>query len=165
MKGKKITIVVLTVLCLAGIGVGISKWKLMKDEQPDKFVEWLEDTLGDELKKQTETVVAATLSYADENGNRVDYHILKTTYYEADPSEVMGLNTAALGALFQPVNAKSFQQMMIQDWHGALYELEEKSYLCWTYSPEITYVLEYNSEEISDEGIMKMAESAELFAQ
>lgn len=165
MIGKKITIVVLVILCLTGIGIGISKWRGIKEEQPADFVERLEDALGDDLKKQTETVVGATISYEDEEGNGFDYHILKTTYYEADPSEVTGLHTSALEVLFQPANAKSCQQMMIQDWYSALYELEEKSYLCWTYSPEVTYVLEYNPEEISDEEILKMAESAELFEE
>ena len=165
MIRKKISYVVLVIICLIGISVGISKWKSMKEDQPADFVERLEEALGDDLKKQTETVVGATISYGDEEGNGFDYHILKTTYYEADPSKVTGLHTSALEVLFQPANAKFCRQMMIQDWYGALYELEEKSYLCWTYSPEVTYVLEYNPEEISDEEILKMAEGAELFEE
>ena len=163
MVRKKFMIIVLVILCLAGIGVGISKWRAIKEEHPADFVERLEDALGDDLKKQTETVVGATMSYGDEEGNGFDYHILKTTYYEADPSKVTGLHTAALQVLFQPADAKTSRQMMIQDWPGALYELEEKSYLCWTYSPEVTYVLEYNPKEIPDEEILKIAESAEVF--
>lgn len=160
MIKKKILLVVLGIVCLAGISAGISKWKSIKKDQSTDFIGRLEAALGEDLKKQTETVVGATISYEDKEGNGFDYHILKTTYYEADPSEVTGLHTVALGVLFQPESAKNTREMMIQDWPGALYELEDRSYLCWTYSPELTYVLEYNPEEISDEEVIKMARSA-----
>ena len=161
MARKKVIWMILAMLCLTGIVVGVYMYQ-EKKEQPIDFMERLEKVLGDEWKKQKKTVVAATMTYADEKGNEVDYHFLKTTYYEADPSEITGLHTSALGALFRTENAINIQEMMIQDWPGALYELEEKSYLCWTYSPELTYVLEYNPNEIPDAVILKMAEGAEL---
>ena len=52
--------------------------------------------------------------------------------------------------------------MKIQDWDAALYKKGESAYLCWTYSPEVTYVLEYNPEQLDDSEIIKMAESAEV---
>ena len=51
---------------------------------------------------------------------------------------------------------------MIQDWPGALYNKDDTAFLCWTYSPEVTYVLEYTPSKIDDSEIIKMAESAEL---
>lgn len=50
--------------------------------------------------------------------------------------------------------------MKIQDWDAALYEKGELSYLCWTYSPEVSYILEYNTDSVTDKEIIKMAESA-----
>ena len=50
--------------------------------------------------------------------------------------------------------------MKIQDWAAALYERGELSYLCWTYSPEVSYILEYSPYAFADEEIIKMAESA-----
>lgn len=50
---------------------------------------------------------------------------------------------------------------MIQDWPGALYKKDDTPFLCWTYSPEVTYVLEYTQSKIDDSEIIKMAESAE----
>ena len=35
------------------------------------------------------------------------------------------------------------------------------AYLCWTYSPEVSYVLEYKLAEMQDSENIKMAESAE----
>ena len=51
--------------------------------------------------------------------------------------------------------------MMIQDWHGALYKKDDTAYLCFTYDPEVTYVLEYTPSKMSDADIIKMAESVE----
>lgn len=93
--------------------------------------------------------------------NEINYHILKTTYYEADPSEITGLNVDALGVLINPDSANRCKEMKIKNWDAALYEFDEHSYLCWTDTPEISYVLEYSPEAVPDEEIVKMAESAE----
>ena len=50
--------------------------------------------------------------------------------------------------------------MMIQDWYGCLYRLPEKSYLCWTAAPDISYVMEYDPLVVSDADIIRMAKSA-----
>ena len=55
----------------------------------------------------------------------------------------------------------SCEEMMIQDWHGALYKKDDTAYLCFTYDPEVTYVLEYTPSKMSDAAIIKMAESVE----
>ena len=55
----------------------------------------------------------------------------------------------------------SCEEMMIQDWPGALYKKDDTAFLCWTYSPEVTYVLEYTPSKIDDSEIIKMDESAE----
>ena len=98
----------------------------------------------------------------EEDAN-INYHILKTTYYEADPNEITGLNIDALNVLFNPESANSCEQMKIQDWNAALYKTNSRGYLCWTDSPEVSYVLEYNPQTIADEEIIKMAESAEPY--
>lgn len=83
-----------------------------------------------------------------------------TTFYEGDPEEITGLHTEALGVLFPVDSMDSCEEMMIQDWPGALYKKDDTSFLCWTYSPEVTYVLEYTPSKIDDSEIIKMAESA-----
>ena len=85
---------------------------------------------------------------------------MKTDYYEQDASEITGLNTVAFGVLFPVEFMDSCEEMKIQEWPAALYKKGEMAYLCWTYSPEISYVLEYKPSEIQDSEIIKMAESA-----
>ena len=87
---------------------------------------------------------------------------MKTTYYDANAYEaVNGLNTNALNVLFQVDRMDSCEEMMIQDWHGTLYKEDDRAFLCWTYAPEITYVLEDNPSKVPDSEIIKIAESVE----
>ena len=85
----------------------------------------------------------------------------QTTFYEGDPKEITGLHTETLGVLFPVDSMDSCEEMMIQDWPGALYKKDDTAFLCWTYSPEVTYVLEYTPSHLDDSEIIKMAESAE----
>ena len=161
---KKITIVLIAVVLLLGVVFAtgaLAKEEITPREMANRVENAIKEVLGDDVKKQTETVVAGTLKYSDDDGNAINYHILKTTYFEADPSEVTGLNVDALGVLFNPESANSCKEMKIKDWDAALYEFDELSYLCWTDTPEASYVLEYNPDVIPDDEILKMAESAE----
>ena len=162
---KKLTVLLIAVFVILGVISTIGAFAKESEDTPRDMASRIEaaikNVLGDDVKKQTETVVAGTLKYSDKEGNEINYHILKTTYYEADPSEVTGLNVDALGVLFNPDSANSYKEMKIKDWDAALYEFDELSYLCWTDTPEASYVLEYNPDVIADEEIMKMAESAE----
>lgn len=163
MSKKKIisiSIIVLAfvILLLGSISI-FAVSHIKKGQQQGDFSDRIEAALGDEYKKQTETIVAATLTYADKVENEIFYYCLKTTYYEADPSEVIGLDVNALCVLFDPELAKSCEEMKINEWSAALYRFDELSYLCWTYSPETSYVLEYNPDVVTDEEIIKMAES------
>ena len=127
----------------------------------DEILERFENALGDEYKKQTVSEVIAQLTYAHKDGgNPIYYYFVKTTYYEADPAEVTGLNTDAFRTVFNPDSAETAEEMMIQDWHGALYKKDDTAYLCWTVDPEVSYVLEYTPSKMSDSEIIKMAESA-----
>ena len=163
---KKLTIAFIAVFLILGVvfaaGAFAKEKEVTPSEMADRIENAIKEVLGDDVKKQTETVVAGTLKYSDKEGNEINYHILKTTYYEADPNEVKGLNVDALGVLFNPENANSCKEMKIKDWDAALYEFDELSYLCWTDTPEASYVLEYNPDEILDEEILKMAKSAEV---
>ena len=162
---KKVTISLVAVFLILGVIFAVGVFAKDDEATPSEMAERIEnaikEVLGDDFKKQTETVVAGTLKYSDKEGNEINYHILKTTYFEADPSEVTGLNVDALGVLFNPNSANSCKEMKIKDWDAALYEFDELSYLCWTDTPEASYVLEYNPDVIPDEEILKMAESAD----
>ena len=168
MNKKKIALIILSVVIVSVgiiVAVRIQKEKEMDfGEFSERFEQAAEEVLGEDVKKISKTELAATLTYGDktDEDNNIYYHILKTTFYEGDPAEITGLHTEALGALFPVDSMDSCEEMMIQDWPGALYKKDDTAFLCWTYSPEVTYVLEYTPSKIDDSEIIKMAESAEL---
>lgn len=158
---RQIIIISLLCCCLIAAIFILARMKSQSESDPYEMMEKIENALGDDYQKQSMTELAATITYGNEDGsNKIYYRILKTTYYEQDPGEVTGLNTNALGVLFPVDYMDSCEEMKIQNWDGALYKKGESAYLCWTYSPEVSYVLEYNPELIEDSEIIKMAESA-----
>lgn len=165
---KKRLIILLSIIALIAVGITVAIVRGQEkdigfDEMALRFEEAAEEVLGEDFKKVSKTEVAATLTYGngDEDSN-IYYHILKTTYYVGgDPTAVTGLNTDALGVLFPVDSMDSCEEMMIQDWNGALYKKGDKAYLCWTYDPEVSYILEYNPNKLADSEIIMMAESAE----
>ena len=167
MNKKKIALIILSVVIVSVgiiVAVRIQKEKEMDfGEFSERFEQAAEEVLGEDVKKISKTELATTLTYGDktDEDNNIYYHILKTTFYEGDPAEITGLHTEALGVLFPVDSMDSCEEMMIQDWYGALYKKDDTAYLCWTYSPEVTYVLEYTPSKIDDSEIIKMAESAE----
>lgn len=167
-KKKRIAILFAVILVVAvGIIIAVTshqKKEMDFDEFADRFEKSAEEVLGEDVKKVTKTELAATLTYGDQTDKdrTIYYRILKTTFYDGDPAEITGLHTEALGVLFPVDSMDSCEEMRIKDWYGALYKKDDKAFLCWTYSPEITYVLEYEPSKIDDSEIIKMAESTEV---
>lgn len=169
MTRKRFIFIILSILLISGAGATCYLTFTPKvtpafDEVAENFENSARAVLGEDLKKVSKTELAATLTFGDseDNENRVYYHILKTTFFEGEPSKITGLHTDALKVLFPVDDMDSCDEMMIQNWPAALYKKDHTAFLCWTYSPEVSYVLEYSPDKISDSEIKKMAESARL---
>ena len=168
MNRKKIFFVALAIAVVAVGAIFALTSQKEKEMNPEEVLERFEkaaqEVLGEDIQQVSKTELVATLTYGHETDkdNNIYYRILKTTYGEAgDPSSVTGLNTDALNVLFPVDMMDSCEEMMIQDWYGALYKKDDTAYLCWTCDPEVTYVLEYTPSKMPDSEIIKMAESAE----
>lgn len=161
-RKKSVLLIFELVICLTLLFEASVYKNIHNTSNPDEMISRIEEALSDEYKKQSMTKLAATLIYKDKTNkeNKIYYHILKTTFYESDPAKIVGLHTEALGVLFLVESMDSCKKMRIQQWDAALYKKNDVAYLCWTYSPEISYVLEYNPNLIDDMEIVKMAESA-----
>ncbi len=166
---RKKTFFIVLVIAVVAVGtifalVSQKKKEMNPEEFLERFEKAAEEVLGEDIQQVSKTELVATLTYGHETDrdNNIYYRILKTTYGEAgDPSSVTGLNTDALNVIFPVDMMDSCEEMMIQDWHGALYKKDDTAYLCWTCDPEVTYVLEYTPSKMPDSEIIKMAESAE----
>lgn len=169
MTRKRLILIILSILLFMGVGTTLyftltAKVTSSFDEIAESFEKSAGAVLGEDLKKVSKTELAATLTFSDSenNENHVYYHILKTTFFEGDPSKITGLHTDALKVLIPVDDMDSCDEMIIQNWPAALYKKDHTGFLCWTYSPEVSYVLEYSPDKISDSEIIKMAESARL---
>lgn len=162
---RKCLVLLSIAFCFLLFGCG-AKTNGNADSNQDEMLENIEnaiyEVLGEDCKKMSQHELVATITYGHEDGtgDGILYHMIKSTYFEADPTAVTGFNSDAVGVLFNPEFVDSSKEMKIQEWAGCLYRCNGKSFLCFTESPEMTYVLEYNAEEIPDSEILKMAESA-----
>lgn len=130
-KKRNLFIPVIVVILLIAVAFWLLKLKPTDtaSSDVDEMVQRVENALGDDFKKQSKTEVAATLVYGNGKEENINYHILKTTYYEADPDDITGLNTNAFCILFDPKSASSCEQMKIQDWDAALCKTKSRGYL------------------------------------
>ncbi len=168
MNRKKTFFIVLVIAVVAVGAIFALTSQKEKEMNPEEFLERFEkaaeEVLGEDIKQVSKTELVATITYGHETDkdNNIYYRILKTTYGEAGArSSVTGLNTDALNVLFTVDMMDSCEEMIIQDWYGALYKKDDTAYLCWTCDREMTYVLEYTPSKMPDSEIIKMAESAE----
>ena len=107
MNKKKLIPLIVAIIVVVAVGIIIAvishqKKEMDFDKFADRFEKSAEEVLGEDVKKVSKTELAATLTYGDQNDedNNIYYRILKTTFYEGDPTEITGLHTEALGVLF-----------------------------------------------------------------
>ena len=98
-------------------------------------------------------------TYTDSEGNTIVYYCCQTAYISNESGEHTGLDMNAFGMVINPDLIENKRECKVNEYNGFLCELGGRSYLCWTLSPEISCVIEYSPEAISEESIFRMAES------
>lgn len=98
-------------------------------------------------------------TYTDSEGNTIVYYCCQTAYLSNGSGEHTGLDMDAIGMVIDPELIENKQECKVNEYDAFLYELGDRSYLCWTLSPEISCVIEYSPEAISEDSIFQMAES------
>lgn len=165
MNSRKRIPGLLLILSLALITAGCAAQPEPEKSQHEEFIEYVsrveaaaDKVIGDEMPKQAKTLVIP-VTWEDEDGNDVIYRIIQTTYFNADPAEVTGLNVEAIREIIDPDEAESSRDCEINDNPGAWYEKGNRIYLCWTDTPEYSFILEYSPGTLTEDEAVKMAES------
>lgn len=130
-------------------------------QQMNEMVDRIENAIcevDDSYKKQFE-VVSFPIIYSDAEGNTIVFTQCHTKYLEGDPTEVTGLNIESLQSVVEL--PEEHRDCVVNGWSAAWFEKDDLAYLCWTISPEISCILEYNPDTVSDTDIFKMAESVQ----
>ena len=100
-------------------------------------------------------------SYTDSEGNTIIYYCCQTSYLSDGSGEHTGLNTDAIGMVIDFTQIKNRRECKVNAYNAFQCEMGERSYLCWTISPEISCVIEYGADSITDADIFRMAESVQ----
>ena len=98
-------------------------------------------------------------TYEDSVGNTIVYYCCQTTYIEDEYGETTGLNTDAISIVIDFAQIKNRRECKVNEHDAFQCEMGERSYLCWTISPEISCVIEYSADVNEEADIFRMAES------
>jgi len=93
------------------------------------------------------------------NNVSINYYCCITSYLNEEPSELEGLNKAALDMVVDIDNLENRSDCKVSSWDGVQGELEGLTYLCWTVSPKYSCVMEYTAGTVTEEDVFRMAES------
>ena len=155
---KKVWIVAAAaVLFVFAGGIVLSTCSATEDEV-QHVLGSVEEALGAEWRREAVTEVT-DLVYGDPEGNNIICHVCVTTYYDADANGQTGLNMEAIAAVIDPGEAESCRGCTVGELPAAVCKKDGRAYLCWTVTPELSYVIEYDPAAVREEDIFRMAES------
>lgn len=98
-------------------------------------------------------------TYADPAGNTIVYYCCQTTYIGNEYGDDTGLNTDAISMVIDFAQIRNRRDCKVNEYDAFQCEMGERSYLCWTISPEISCVIEYSADVNEEADIFRMAES------
>ena len=98
-------------------------------------------------------------TYTDSEGNTIVYYCCQTAYLENESGGNTGLDMNAIGMVVDLELIENKRDCKVNEQAAFLCELGDRSYLCWTLSPEISCVVEYSKGVIDEASIFRMAES------
>ena len=113
----------------------------------------------DEDYKYQSVSKVTPFTYTDSEGNTLVYYCCQTTYLENESGDDTGLDMNAIGMVVDLELIENKRDCKVNEQAAFLYELGDRSYLCWTLSPEISCVIEYSKGVIDEASIFRMAES------
>ena len=159
-------IIVLLVL----VTLGVCRYIEVQNRQTDpnwKIAEQIYN-MENALKEVDEEYECQSISkvtpftYTDSEGNTIIYYCCQTTYIEDEYGETTGLNTDAIGMVIDFAQIQNRRDCKVNAYDAFQCEIGERSYLCWTISPEISCIIEYSAETVAEGDIFHMAKSVQL---
>ena len=152
-------LVITAAICIVGGIAAGAEGDKTDAEKMREMADRVEDAIlsvDDSYKKQVE-VVTYPLTYSDASGNTIVFTQCHTKYYEADPAEVTGLHIDSIKSVVALPD--EYENCDVGEMVGEWFEKDDRAFLCWTISPEISCVIEYSPSSVTRADIFKMAES------
>lgn len=101
-------------------------------------------------------------TYQNSARNTIVYYCCQTVYIEDDYGDNTELNTDAIGLVIDFTQIQNRQDCRVNAYDAIRCEMDERSYLCWTISPEVSCVIEYCADTVDEADIFQIAESVQL---
>ena len=98
-------------------------------------------------------------TYTDSEGHTIIYYCIQTAYLENESSDDSGLDMNAIGMVVDQELIENKRECKVNEYDAFLCELGNRSYLCWTLSPETSCVIVYSEGSVEEASIFRMAES------
>ena len=98
-------------------------------------------------------------TYTDYEGNTIIYHCVQTAYLENESGEYTGLNMDAIGLVIVADRIETRRECMVNEYDAFRCKIDNRSFLCWTLSPETSCVIEYDADAVEEADVFRMAVS------
>lgn len=166
MRKKILWIAGLVVVGLV-VTVGIVRYSEIKNSQTDPNWEIANEIykIENALKEVDEEYECQFVSkvtpftYTDSEGNTIIYYCCQTAYVSNESGDDTGLDMNAIGRVEDTAMVENRKDCRVNEYDAFLCNVADRSYLCWTLSPEISCVIEYSKGAVEEASIFQMAES------
>ena len=98
-------------------------------------------------------------TYTDSDGNTIVYYCIQTAYLENESGGYTGLDMNAIGMVVDMTQIENKRECKVNEYDAFLCVQRDRSYLCWTLSPETSCVIEYSRGTVDETSIFRMVES------
>jgi len=169
MKNKMLLGIGIVVLLLVLI-LGITRYMKIRNRQTDPNWQIANEIYKIEtaLKEVDEDYECQSVSkvtpftYTDSEGNTIVYYCIQTAHLENESGDDTGLDMNAIGMAIDADQIETRRKCRVNEYDAFLCELGDRSYLCWTLSPEISCVIEYSKGTVEESSIFRMAGSVPM---
>lgn len=166
MKRKVLWVVAIGALVLVLI-MGVARYIEVRNRQTDpnwqiaNEIYRVENTLKEvDEDYECQSVSKVTpFTYTDSEGNTIVYYCCQTAYLSNESGAHTGLDMNAIGLVIDVSQIENRRECTVNEYDAFLCEIGDRSYLCWTLSPETSCVIEYNADAVQGSDIVRMAES------
>ena len=169
MRKKSLWIAGICIVSLALI-IGIARYSEIKKRESDpnwqiaKEIYKVENALKevDEDYGCQSVSTVTPFTYTDSEGNTIVYYCIQTAYLENESGDYTGLDMNAIGMVVDMTRIENKRECTVNEYYAFQCEIADRTHLCWTLSSEISCVIEYDADVISEENILRMAENVSL---
>ena len=155
MKRKVLWVIVIGALIMLLI-MGVDQYIEFRNRQTDpnwqiankiyKLENALKEVYEDYECQSVSNVIPFT--YTDSERNTIGYYCCQTAYVSNESGEYTGLDMNAIGLVIDLSQIENKRECTVNGYDASQCEIDDCTYLCWTLSPEISCVIDYDADTV-----------------